>query len=38
MRSVMKPSPSATSAVTASPTNSVSQGEVPYCVVSHAVA
>ncbi len=37
MRSVMKPSPSATTAVSASPMASVNHGEVPNCVVSQAV-
>ena len=37
MRSVMKPSDSATAAVSAMPMNSVSQGETPYTVVSQAV-
>ena len=37
MRSVMKPRPSATTAVIARPMKSVNQGEVANCVVSHAV-
>ena len=37
MRSVMKPSVSATAAVRARPMSSVSQGETPWTVVSQAV-
>jgi len=37
MRSVMKPSDSATAAVSAMPMNSVIHGDMPYTVVSQAV-